>query len=158
MIVEHAFITTMEQDEALSAAWSVLEALHFRRDDGPAGTLVARRGKRKPNARRVLHSPQTVRVEYDRGRVTVAASILEYRKVKSDHRWLMLEILDALQTRLAHDRTGSVRTAGVADVEAAIARSDRRRVRRLWLLIAALIGLVVLIFILMFPAIVVSSV
>src|SRR6266550_777518 len=85
MLVEHAFITTLEASDALQLASRFLNARGFEAVAqnafalGPGGwnVLEMTRGKRKAQrAKSVVDLPQQVRLEWDRGRVTVAASAL----------------------------------------------------------------------------------
>ena len=84
MVVEHTFITTIEGHDALRMAWELLVSRGF----APLPPLEAaqlphspnavelRRGRENPDrAKSVVELPQFVRVEWDRGRVTVAAAI-----------------------------------------------------------------------------------
>ena len=82
MVVEHIFVTTLESPEALSAASAFLQAGGFAavsesafRLDGGWTTLEMQRGKKRGRPKSVADCPQQVRLEWDRGRVTVAASI-----------------------------------------------------------------------------------
>jgi hypothetical protein len=90
MVIEHTFITTMEADEAL---WAIANFLAARggfatvpdtgfapitaADAVPAPRAVElSRGVTNPaRAKGIADLPQRVRVEWDRGRVSVAASI-----------------------------------------------------------------------------------
>jgi hypothetical protein len=88
MVVEHSFVTTMEAAEAFRVAGEFLTSRGFRVTDGPrahesdgarcevmgfkCGGTAGSRGSR------VADLPQSVWVEYDRGRVVVGASALAY--------------------------------------------------------------------------------
>src|SRR6188474_2921057 len=84
MIVEHVFITTMEAPDALRLASQFLSSRGFEAVHQEAFQLGApdtwnvlemRRGKKTPaKAKSHLELPQQVRLEYDRGRIALAAS------------------------------------------------------------------------------------
>jgi hypothetical protein len=88
MVIEHTFITTLEAEAAMSAASAFLAARGFRVEPqtafipvtagGPSHTraMELTRGVANPvRAKGVGDLPQRVRLEWDRGRVSVAASI-----------------------------------------------------------------------------------
>ena len=84
MITEHVFVTTMEADETMRAAMAFLRGRGFEAAAAPAFAvgqtrwdgIEMRRGRTNPErAKSVSELPQTVRVEWDRGRVTIAAAI-----------------------------------------------------------------------------------
>ncbi len=107
MIVEHTFVTTLDAAGALGAATDTLCALGFADDPASSDSMATyRRGKKKAGrARRLRDLPQQVIVEYDRGRVTLAALIEEaslFRKsVPLMRRYLILlaHVLDGVLTR-----------------------------------------------------------
>ena len=135
MLVEHTFVTTMDAAEALAAVSDLLRARGFAPDDPPgraaAGAgpvppsaspnmLELRRGKKNPaRAKSALELPQHVRVEWDRGRVVVAASTLprtwagrQYppggwrtvpaSKVQPDQAAMLTAVAEAIELRLAY--------------------------------------------------------
>jgi hypothetical protein len=86
VVIEHTFVTTMDSPQAIRAAMSFLGERGFTSAQNPAfpvaptpsqmDTLHMRRGRANPNrAKSVAELPQTLRLDFDRGRVTVAASI-----------------------------------------------------------------------------------
>lgn len=90
-MIEHTFVTTYAPDAALRAALDMLSARGFTHGESGAfapltaggeqwTTLQMRRGVKHSKARSVPELEQTVRIEYDRGRVVVAASIAAYRR------------------------------------------------------------------------------
>ena len=85
MVVEHTFVTTMGQEDALRSAAEFLHGAGFYAPPegafalGPAGwqRLRMRRGMEKlTQAKRASDLPQEVRLEYDRGRVNLALSVM----------------------------------------------------------------------------------
>jgi hypothetical protein len=91
VVVEHVFITTMEAHEAMLAALAMLQSHGFSASAAARAFEVAAPGQTAPpvwdqlevtrgnkkiaRAKSVADLPQSVRLEWDRGRVTVAASI-----------------------------------------------------------------------------------
>ena len=82
MVIEHTFVTTMESAEALTAASNLLRDGGFTVLNNGAFQMggwtdleVTRGKKNLARAKDASECPQQVRLEWDRGRVTVAASI-----------------------------------------------------------------------------------
>src|SRR3712207_6576985 len=82
MVVEHVFVTTLEAPDALTRASEFLAAGGFVVQEQKAFPLggwnaveVTRGKSNAARAKSVEELPQRVRVEWDRGRVTVAAYI-----------------------------------------------------------------------------------
>ena len=92
MLVEHSFVTTVEESEAIGVIGEFLTELGFSRVEVESDRLLANRGAAKPNRGDVSNLPQSVLVEIDRGRVTIAASIHELGKPRASHRALMTSI------------------------------------------------------------------
>ncbi|MEM1211633.1 MAG: hypothetical protein AAGI68_04975 [Planctomycetota bacterium] len=72
MLVEHEWITTLEESDAQGLAQDALRGMGFvcRRDEGK---LLAERGGKRAGAGVFIHElPQRATVNYDRGRMTVA--------------------------------------------------------------------------------------
>jgi membrane-bound lytic murein transglycosylase B len=106
MLAEHTFVTTREKDDALSATARFLESLGFRIDQRGENEVRAVRGRRQPNSRKVRLLPQMVRVTFDRGRVTAAASITARAgKEREVHSALILAVVRGLEALLVHDAT-----------------------------------------------------
>ena len=125
MIVEHTFITTLEGDDAIKRISDFL----FQRGftvvpksafglDAQTRTITLTRGRAKAaKAKSIDELPQEVRVEWDRGRVIVAASIEPHERssfsmssahIKPDspklyvHRELLMVIATSLETLLSN--------------------------------------------------------
>ena len=75
MLAEHTFITTMELDEARDFTIRYLEYLDFHIETVEDGRLTAVRGLAKARSRLLSKLPQKFKWEFDRGRITVAASV-----------------------------------------------------------------------------------
>ncbi|NQT11772.1 MAG: DUF1343 domain-containing protein [Planctomycetes bacterium] len=75
MLVEHVFVTTMEMSEAMERTAELLESLGFRIDSVSGDSICAVRGRKNANTRKIFLLPQAVTVQFDRGRITIAASI-----------------------------------------------------------------------------------
>src|SRR5262249_14921959 len=93
MIVEHTFVTTLDAPDALRRASRLLEDHGFKAEEpsafepsssGPRD-LKLQRGQRKPaRARSIVQLPQEIRLQWDRGRITVAMSIVPRDAVLSN--------------------------------------------------------------------------
>ncbi len=83
MVIEHTFVTTMDAPDALRLASEFLSQRGFVGLDrtafpmeGAWKTLEMTRGKKKAaRAKSVSELPQSIRLDFDRGRITIAASI-----------------------------------------------------------------------------------
>lgn len=83
MVIEHAFITTRESEDTLATASNYLAERGFvatdQRSFDMSGRWTAiemvRRNKSAARSASIAEQPMLVRVEWDRGRVSVAASI-----------------------------------------------------------------------------------
>lgn len=165
MVVEHSFVTTLEGPEALRAASAFLGGRGFVSAGtgafpmtDPAWTsLKMTRGRTTRRARSVAELPQSLRLDFDRGRVTVALSITPsaawgagsfYSEPKPGHRRLRLhrELLTAVASSLESllARGEPEVQAGVAwdAVEAEIGRVARRRKVRNGVILGAIVLLV----------------
>ena len=118
MLVEHVFVTTYEEQEAMRRAALLLEQFGFRVVSGAGSDIQATRGKKTSNTRKVVALPQTVQITYDRGLVTVAAGITARGgKDLPIHAELMTALAQALE-RLLVDRDEPDRCAvGFREVE-----------------------------------------
>jgi hypothetical protein len=174
MVVEHVFVSALPPAEVMSRASAFLAARgfeHVRETSFPVGqdgwtALQMRRGRKNPaRAKTVAELPQTVRVEYDRGRVAVAISITasaawgasggfaissaitsERPKRMKLHAALLHAIARGLEILLAHDQSGQADYAAWDASETDIrAAARRRRIRSVIVLIILLGFLAVLI-------------
>jgi len=166
MIVEHAFITTLEPEQAMALASEYLTARGFvapMQDSFPVGqeqwtAVELTRGKKNPaRARSILELPQTVRLEWDRGRVTVALSITgsaqwggrgiggtERPKKMKLHERLLNAIAASLENLLAHDGRGAGDYAEWDAVEnEARALARKRKIRQI-ILVSIIFGMLLL--------------
>ncbi len=106
MVLEHAFITTADAPEVIEDAASFLEDLGFLVVVISETSLQARRGREKASkAKKVSELPQIVRIDFDRGRVSVGASIEEQRKAGDLHRMLLQVTARSLESLLARGMT-----------------------------------------------------
>ena len=156
MVVEHVFITTMEAPEALQAASQFLARRGFsaRPQEGFAmgaggawNVLEMARGTHNPRkAKSVVQYPQTVRLEWDRGRVTVAAASTSYQEARSDYmgrrnkgkvaQWqqqvlvgLVTQLQNLLEGRMDPEQLAATWTAEEDELHE---RDRRRRRRNVW--------------------------
>ena len=104
MLLEHEFVTTMPEADAIEAATAVLHRLDFE-PTLAEGRLTGRRGKpSKTSVKRVRDLPQSISIAFDRGRVELAA-LLEHRgKSKPIHRERLLLLTETIETAMRDDR------------------------------------------------------
>jgi hypothetical protein len=167
MVIEHVFVTTRDSAEALSMASSMLESRGFVPSAGQGSfpveqdgwsVLEMKRGKKNAaRAKNIRDLPQAIRMEWDRGRMTVAMSIganaawgggglgaVVEREAKMHlHRRLMEAITKSLENLLAHDGTGTADFAEWDTVEKEILRKARRRFIRTLIILLSVIALIV---------------
>jgi hypothetical protein len=152
MVVEHTFITTMEASDALRQAADFLGQRGFvasrqdafSMDAGNWTSLEVRRGKPDPrNARRLLDFPQMVRLEFDRGRVSVAVSIMDMRNRSKASQALLVAIANSLEAllerRVAPEQAGARWDA----VEVQLRRRSIRRMMIRWGVLCAILMILI---------------
>lgn len=147
MIVEHSFVTTLEQDVAMQAMHDLLTPLGFASAPVPKDVfhLDWSRGASEPyKSSFVLKRPQRVRAEFDRGRMTIAASARTARNAEEKlFEPLMLALATAAE---AHVGKGEPIESALVPVRAAnevLRRKDRRRMILIIILLALPVMLIV---------------
>jgi hypothetical protein len=173
MVIEHVFVTTLEAPDALRLASEFLTARGFVVQGQTAFQMggwktleVARGRKNAARARSIEELPQRIKIEWDRGRVTVAAYIQAYHRASFNigsgvelpanspkvrmHAHLMTSIVQGLELLLAHRQPMDEAARGWDSAAAVAAEDARRRRRRSWIkwgvvlaFIAFLIGLAI---------------
>jgi hypothetical protein len=161
MVVEHDFVTTMEAPEALQEARVFLQWRGFVSESGPAHddehVLQLVRGETRASAAKsVAALPQRARIEYDRGRVTVALSIApsstwggggvfaaqgKLHKMHL-HRDLLMAIASGLEDLLARGTPAEQSAAAWDNVEQRIAAAAAKHKRRSTITLA-IVGIIV---------------
>ena len=164
MVIEHQFVTTMDAPEAMRTASEFLTSRGFAVKGqnafavgGGWTTLEVSRGRKNAaRAKSVAELPQRVRLDFDRGRMTVAAAIEYFRhgafgtsarepapdsKKVRDHAALLTAIVQGLELLLANRLPPEQASSEWATVEQRIIQEGRRRRRRNFL--AAVIIIVV---------------
>lgn len=171
MVIEQVFVSTVPQQELLRRAEDLLATQGFGAvsgtvpggDEAPRSVEMRRGGRKQPRC--ALELLQSVRIEYDRGRVTVAAStssggvggsslsfrLTYYRPLGGNDRELQQALLTAL-TRMVESaaRPEADPQGALADLFAAevAIREDlrERRKRHVALIVIAVVMLIVLMF------------
>ncbi len=143
MLVEHVFVTTKEAAEALTAARDFLAKGGFRVAVETENVLEMKRGREKVGqAKGLLQLPQQVRVEFDRGRVSVAVLIQHDVKASSKCRELLLMIAQGLENLLARGVPAAEVRRPLDALETQIAADFSRRHRRTIIFAIAVLVLV----------------
>ncbi|HEY2586650.1 MAG TPA: hypothetical protein VGI81_12875 [Tepidisphaeraceae bacterium] len=171
MVVEHTFVTTMEAPQTMSAAAQFLQEFGFVADGqrafalgGTWDALEVRRGRARRGKRYAIRDwPQQVRLEWDRGRVDVAASATPPPTGNFDTRWgdklrkdesasvqeLLFTVARSLELLLGARQPDQARAELQAIDRRLIERADRNRRRvRFWIIlllvfVALAVGLLV---------------
>lgn len=102
MILEHSFVTTRGEHGVLQDARDALLSLGYAPEpEQPPSSVCSRRGSTKASrAKDITRLPQRVRIGFDRGLVTVAASLEVYGKEKDTHRQLLLALATLMEAHL----------------------------------------------------------
>lgn len=129
-MLEHTFITTADAAVALSGARKLLSELGFKERPCSGDAVEFYRGKASSRrAARADELPQNIRLEYDRGRISFAASIQCHRKPQPLHRSMLLSLAETAEAHLSKNRPMSEARApwdAVArEIEANVARRRR---------------------------------
>lgn len=155
LLIEHVFVTTMDAEEALLRAQAYLAGAGFGQVVRDGSSLIMRAGRAAPLAHTSFREwPQEVRIEFDRGRVAVAASIREAKKPHPVHRDMLLALVRGLEQLLVQRVTLDAASVELARAGALVDAEfdDRRRARRLrgcgclvlvTLLVAAMVAAIV---------------
>jgi hypothetical protein len=145
VIVEHSFVTTLDYPSARAALRRILVSRGWTISLEDQGAFEAVSGAKNPTATRDLHRlPQHLRVEYDRGKVTVGASIIAHRKETPEHSQYLLVVVRALECSVAGGSTNCCAEWDLLiDSFQARADRDRRRSRITVLILVCFLGLVV---------------
>jgi hypothetical protein len=173
VVIEHTFVTTLEAAEALEATSSFLQARGFTMSSAAGlaggssvGRLEMLRGKENPaRAKSVAELPQTIRVDFDRRRVTLAVSItpsatwggrswasnetgvtakdVASAKRMKLHHDLLVSISSGLEQLLVQRVAPEVAGLDWAEAEERIADAARRYKRRMLIVLLAVILVVV---------------
>jgi len=133
MIVEHAFISTRDGAEVQASARDLLLTLGFSPTVTSApptpDCLDLSRGRR--HARQAVYrldrQPQRVRVEFDRGRVTIAASIEPHGRPHDLHRELLLLLATLIEQRVAGGTNLAELRTPWEDLHERIGRYNRKK-------------------------------
>src|SRR5438874_1341924 len=139
MVVEHTFITRLDAEPTMRAAFTYLQERGFVSDE-PAGfrfedewkSLRMKRGRKGTAKSAILDLPQTIHLEWDRGRVNVAAAIEIPKKELPAHSELLISITLALEELLTHQFPSAQAGRRWGEIEAVhdYERIEKRRRRR----------------------------
>lgn len=150
MIVEHEVVTTLPATEAMERVRHAARAMGFTVEEASETRLRARRGEQRAvRARSARELPQALRVDFDRGRLSLAIVAHERRrKPERLEREMLLEIARVIERGVTEGTADPPLLDAWAPLDADLARIARfsRRSRRalLWTLVA----LIVIIFLL----------
>lgn len=123
MIVEHTFVTTLEEDDALLLADALFTHIALERVPGTMNQWTA--GKDRP--RKIAEVRRVVRVEFDRGRVSLAASALTIAKAQEKlYQPYLLALASAAEAHISAGLPVDQAAAPVLAVGAEIDRKDRK--------------------------------
>lgn len=102
MLIEHSFVTTRPGPEVLAAIGSLLAALGFDIGNDASGQAISgvKGGKRGNSSTRISRLPQSIRVEFDRGRISIAGSVEVSGKEVLEHEAFLLSLVDTIQRRV----------------------------------------------------------
>jgi len=157
MVVEDTFVTTLESEEALCRAHTLLSSIGFttppQRGIPMAGTawttLEMKRGRKQArNHYCAADCPQRLRVEWDRGRITLANSMETIRKPKAPHKEIALGVARGVEDLLCRQTPIEDCHRTLAEMEGRIRKAHRRKAALVWIIllifIAACVGLIIM--------------
>jgi hypothetical protein len=125
MVVEHIFITTLERDDALVLADAFFTDLGLQRARSRDGADEWTAGKDRPRA--LSDFKRTVRVDFDRGRITLAASAPNLRtEQEKTCQPYMLALAASLEAHISHGQPAEEAAAPVLAAMDKIKRRERR--------------------------------
>lgn len=140
MLVEHSFVTTLSEPEAMDRAALFLKRVGLRHSD------VASTSKPNKKLYRGLPGdfiPRKIELGFDRGRVSAAIVIEPKRKAQPAHREVLLALVHGLERVIAAGETEDQAAQPWQDV----INQERRRLRRQTLIHASvLVGIMVAFF------------
>lgn len=147
MLVEHSFISIIDGDAACSAAEHLLMAIGFEPMslDRPRACQLRRGEIRSARAKRITDLAQLVRIEFDRGRVTFAASIDDQGKFRREKQVMQEILLGLAETVEIHiGRGGPIEKALArwAVVRTSVDEVHRRIRRRQMILVIILLAII----------------
>ena len=167
MVIEHVFVTTLEAPDALRLASEFLTAGGFAVQGQGAFQLggwnsieLARGRANAARAKSVEELPQRIKIEWDRGRVTVAAYIQGFARASFNigsglelpanskkvrlHAQLMTAIAQGLELLLAHRRPPDEAYGPWQRASYSIAEDARVRRRNNWIKVTVVVGIIAL--------------
>lgn len=104
MVVEHSFITTLDAADALGATRDLLLSRNWIIKSETPTAVEATAGEANVQKAKSVHTlPQHILVEFDRGRVTLAASITPVRKADPSHSHYLVAIIEAIENHIAYN-------------------------------------------------------
>jgi hypothetical protein len=169
MVVEHTFVTTYDVSEALTAASNLLQVGGFQVKHNNAFQIgnwtdleVFRGRKTVARAKDATQCPQQLRVEFDRGRVNIAASIIPINRRGRSFRIgfgipamssnttkdpvygeLMMAITQSLELLLAQRTPPEEASRTWLAVEARIKETARRARKRNMIIWLSILGIII---------------
>jgi hypothetical protein len=134
VLVEHAFVTTLDENVAMDRAAVFLRRVGLR-------NLTSEPSRKHGDARRAYRGvpgdfiPRKVQLEFDRGRMSAAIAIEPKGKPQPVHSDLLLALVTGLEQMVAAGQTEDQ----AAQAWQAIIDQERRRLRRRHLIDAAIL-------------------
>lgn len=140
MLMEHSFVTTLSQSQAWELAENALFTLGFSRSNvrGDSGICFQRGVSSPAKASKISDLPQEVRMEFDRGRVNLAASVRLHRKASQLHRDMLITLARVLEQVVGQGTGIELARATWDSLEASIERSARNATRTKFVIVAFL--------------------
>jgi hypothetical protein len=124
VLIEHSFVTTLEEGPAMERAAAFLQRVGLRQQE-----VAGRRKGKRHKAYRGLPAdmvPKKVQVGFDRGRINAAIAIEPKRKPTQVHRELLWALVTGLEQTIAAGQNEEV----AAQQWSAVLVRERRRIRR----------------------------
>jgi hypothetical protein len=170
MLVEHVFVTTLEGPDALEATKDLLAEYGFElqneliqdRNGNPVHSLTMARGKKNPDrCRSVLDLPHQFQLEWDRGRVAVAAAITQpswqtsrmagrpllvakNNELQVHQQAILAHLARMVEARLSTRDPAADHRSEYEKLIRDIERDDAKHKKRIWIAVAFALGMIIL--------------
>jgi hypothetical protein len=146
MMVEHTFITTLDQAAAFQLAGEILTKLGFVAESQPTSdSIVFRRGMKSAQvAKRSDQLPQRAMLHFDRGRIQLAASLEEARSLRAEsllQKELLISLAGLLESCLSRGEPMATARSRWDSASAKIYNRHQRRRRTNGIVLLVFLGI-----------------
>ena len=148
MIVEHTYVVTGTPESILDSSAALLEQVGYRvQPEESKVSITATRGKKKlRKARHLDQNPQHIRIDYDRGRVSIGVAVADKGRPDNVYKELALGLASVLESlHCGADTQEGATERAMALWKSVVRRATRLRIRQ-WILLITVLAIPVVIF------------